>query len=190
MKLRLALVGIFLALCIAPAFADSLDFKNVGSISASGSNSGINLSSEITKVILNGTPVLTGPVGQIDLNTGSLAGSFLGGGTFTGGTFQISLDSVGAVLFASNFTGTWSQVSHDLYELVGTFSTTVNGLSLNGVTKQFFELEREDGKISFDEVHGKTCITPAAVPEPGTLTLLGTGLLGNGGMIRRKFAIA
>ncbi len=188
MKLRLAVVGIFLALCIAPSFATSIDFKNVGSISGSGNSSGISLSSEITKVLFNGNPVLTGPVGQINFSTGSLTGSLLGGGTFSGGTFQISLDSVGAVLFASNFSGTWSHVSEDLFQLVGSFSATVDGLHVNGLTKQCFELEFEDGKLSFEEVHGTTSISPAAVPEPGTLSLLGTGLLGIGGMIRRKFA--
>jgi hypothetical protein len=43
MKLRLAVWGIFLALCVTPAFADSLHFTNKGLISASGSDSGIDV---------------------------------------------------------------------------------------------------------------------------------------------------
>ena len=78
-------------------------------------------------------------------------------------------------------------MSHDVYELIGTFSTTLQGLHLNGFTKQCFELENEDGRLSFD-VHGNTSITPTAVPEPGTLTLQGTGMLGLAGIVRRKFA--
>src|SRR5215471_16496449 len=103
MKLRLAVLGIFLTLCIAPAFADSLNFKNVGVISGAGSNSGISLTSEITRVTFNGQDL--GLTGQLDFNTGALAGTLLGGGTFSGGTLGISIDGSGPVLFVSNFAG-------------------------------------------------------------------------------------
>jgi hypothetical protein len=91
-------------------------------------------------------------------------------------------------LFSSNFSGTWTKISNDLFKLVGTFSGTVDGLHMSGVTTQFFELEREDGRLTFDDVEGKTCLSASPVPEPGTLTLLGTGLLSLGGLVRRKFA--
>jgi PEP-CTERM motif len=188
MKLRVAVWGIFLALCVAPAFADSVGFSNHGLVAGSGSNGGITTTSDLTKVTFNGTTLFSGPCGSVSFDTGSFTGSLLGGGQFSAGTFDIAVSGIGDVLFASNFSGTWTKVSNDLYELIGTFSTTANGLHLTGTTKQFVELEFEDGRLTFDDVHGKTCVTAAPVPEPGTLTLLGTGLLGLGGAVRRKFA--
>jgi hypothetical protein len=178
MKLRPLVLAILFALLVSPAFADSIDFGNSGVIGGSSAGGGINALSGIN-----------GGIGLILLDTGSFTGSVQGGGQFTAGEFDIVSPALGVTIFASNFSGTWSKLGDELYELVGTFSTTSGGMLVTGVTTQFFELEFEDGTFSFDDLHGKTCTrSVAAVPEPGSLTLLGTGLLALSGIVRRKFA--
>jgi hypothetical protein len=181
MKVRIAICGLLLALCVTPAFANSLSFKNEGLLPASGV-----VSSTVTEFSFNGTPIGSGPIGAVSFTLGSITG-----GSFSGGTFDINLNGFGDVIFANNFSGTISSLGEDLFKLVGTFSGVTDGVHLAGVTVQFFEAEYEDGHLSFEDVHGRTCLTGnggAAVPEPGTLTMLGTGLIGLAGVIRRKFA--
>ena len=187
MKLRLAVWGIFLALCVTPVFADSVHFSNEGLISGGGNDGGISIVSCLTGASFLGDDV-SGHLGSIAFDTGNFTGTLLGGGTFNGGTFGIDVNGFGTALFASNFSGTWTKLSNDLYKLVGTFTTSINGIHLAGVTTQFFEMENEDGHLKFDDVEGKTCVRPSPVPEPGTLMLLGTGLLSIGGLVRRKLA--
>jgi hypothetical protein len=189
MKLRFALLGILIALFAAPAFADSIQFDNKGIVSASASSGGINVTSFWNQVSLNGQ-VTSGDLGTIEFKTGSFTGSLLGGGQFKAGSFEITDKNgmPGDILFANNFAGAWTKLSDDMYKLVGTFSTVINGVALKGTSTQFFDLESEDGHLSFDDLHGKTTVSLAAFPEPGTLTLLGTGLLGFAGMVRRKLA--
>ena len=189
MRLRFALLGILIALFVAPAFADSIQFDNKGIISASGGSSGINVVSFLNQISINGQVIGSGDLGTVAFNTGNFTGSLLGGGQFGAGTFDITVNGSPTGFSATNFVGSWTKLSNDSYKLVGTFSAVVQSLgTVNGTTTQFFELEREDGHLSFDDLHGKTTISLASVPEPGTLTLLGTGLLGLGGMVRRKFA--
>jgi PEP-CTERM motif len=191
MKLRFALLGILIALFVAPAFADSIQLDNHGVVSASAGSGGINLVSVVDQISFNGQIIATGNQGTIGFTTGSFVGSLLGGGQFSAGTFDLKLNGSASDFSASNFVGSWTKLSGDMFKLVGTFSGAVSGsggLVLNGTTTQFFELEKEDGHFSFDDVSGKTTLSPAAVPEPGTLTLLGTGLLSLGGMVRRKLA--
>lgn len=185
MKLRLLVCTVLLALFVVPAFADSVTFTNKGGLSVS--SSGISANSTITSLSVDGTPILSGNIGTLIFDTGALTG-----GSFSGGDFSFALTG-SATVFVNNFAGTLSKIGTDLYDLVGTFSGTFDGVNFTGSTNQIFSLSSDDDHHQGDDdgngcwrLHGTTTITTAAVPEPSTLTFLGTGLIALAGAVRRK----
>jgi hypothetical protein len=74
------------------------------------------------------------------------------------------------------------------YTLLGTISGTwYTGQTVNGATTQLtFQTGPNGFTGSIPLASGDTVIATSTVPEPGTLGLLGTGLVGLAGVVRRK----
>jgi hypothetical protein len=190
MKSRLMICVMLLALSAVPALADSLTFTitNHGTLPGSQLGSGgisafSNISS--TLISLNSSPIASTTGGLLEFSTGMFTGSLAQGLSFTGGQFGFSIGG-GAVILVNNFMGTLTKMGDD-FKLLGTFSGTYQGIHFTGSTNQTFGFEIDDhGQSSFEDLHGTTTIVTSAVPEPGTLTLFGTGLMALAGAVRRK----
>jgi hypothetical protein len=137
-------------------------------------------------------------LGTVSYSTGALvSGSIAGGGIFSsaGSTFDVigkgNFGEPKGPIFTGGFTGdiNWTLVSQTGSKLVYTLSGSLsgqlyNGVMVTGTTTQ--TITTHPGQLNQGIGHITLGSTQLTTPEPGTLGLLGTGLLGIAGMFRRK----
>lgn len=171
---RVVLLAVLALALPTAAMADTFDFGNAGTLGTTASMTGsataggtITLSSVLTSIDDNGV-LTTGTLGTVTVTTGTLVATGTNTFSFTGGSISVWSSSSNSFLFQGSFSGTVTvgaggalQITYALNgtPVVGGFQVTAAGV-----------------------VSGDTIVTP----EPGTLGLLGTGLVGLAGLVRRK----
>jgi len=197
MKAALLLIVLALALPLT-AFADGIVLTNQGGTIAI-SNAGISsIGSQLNS--FNGIVAPRGrSLGSVGFSTGALtSGSLATGGTFssTGSSFVVigkgNYGQPKGTIFSGSFVGPiiWTLTSPPgAKNLTFTLSGTIQGMLYNsrmvsGTTVQ--NIYTVDGQLAQGIGHIKVGSTPLAVPEPGTLTMFGVGLVALGGVFRRK----
>ena len=156
---------------------------------------GIDLTNEYGNVTITSPNGGAGTIGTTTISSNQSQLKSFNGISSAGHSFVVTGNGSYGVpkgtLFSGSFVGPidWTLTSAPgaknlVYTLSGTITGTYDGRTITGTTTQTIYTVAD--QLNQGIGHVRTGSTSLSIPEPGTLGLLGTGLVGIAGMFRRK----